>query len=126
VRTAADAAAAPRWRRTGAAGTLTWLESRARYAPEQPPDDVARRGEPTALVRWRIPLRAAGRSAVVAGTTSWVPGGPGGLARRPDARPAGVPAWPAIPALAAVAAGAVLLIRLRRRRAARPPLPSPR
>jgi hypothetical protein len=126
VRTAADAGAAPRWRRTGRAGALTWLESRARYAPEQPPDDVTRRRQASTLVRWRIPLRAQGERAVVAGTTSWLPGGPSGLPGRQRSGAPGTPAWPAIPAALALAAGAGLLVRTRRRRAARPPLPSPR
>ncbi len=127
VRVAADAGAPPLWRRTGPSGTLTWLESRARYAPEQPSDAIARRRTATVLARWRIPLRSGERRAEVAGTTSWLPGGPSGLPLDAVRGESGLPTWPAIPALAALAAvGAGLAVRLRRRRVARPPRPWPR
>jgi hypothetical protein len=54
---------------------LSWLESRARYAPGQPPDEVVRSGRRTVLTRWSVPVRAGGRGGAITGTTSWLPGG---------------------------------------------------
>jgi hypothetical protein len=119
VTAAADASAPPRWRRIGPAATLTWLESRARYAPEQPSDEIARRTSPTVLQRWEIPLRSGAARGGVRGTTSWLPSGPSGLplAAAEPAGGSGAPWWAigAVPLIALVALGRRAAARRRPR-----------
>lgn len=68
-----DPAAPPLWRRVAEVPRYGWLESRTRYQPEQPPDQVLRSAEPTVLTRWRIPVDVGGRRVDIAGDTRWIP-----------------------------------------------------
>lgn len=76
---AADAArprdpnATPRWRRISDRARYAWLESRARYPPEQVTDEVVAAGRRRVLSTWRIPLEVAGRRTELRGITSWIP-----------------------------------------------------
>ena len=64
---------APRWTRQGTEPVLTWLDRRLAYATGLPPDDVARRREPTTLVEWELPAEVDGRPVRLAGETAWHP-----------------------------------------------------
>lgn len=117
-RLAADPAAPPRWRRVSATPSYAWLDPRARYGPEQPPDEVVRRRRPVRLKTWTVPLRAGGRRAVLRGTTTWVPTDASGLPRTGDGDEHGSGAATAAVAggaAAALALGAAFAVRLRRR-----------
>lgn len=70
---AAEADAAPRWKKVADVPRYSWLESRARYARQQPPQAVLERDEPSVLLRWSVPVRAAGERVAITGETSWVP-----------------------------------------------------
>jgi hypothetical protein len=68
-----DAAGSPRWKLVSASPRLAWLDPRAVYAPGTPTPDVQSRLVPTDLIRWSVSIDFAGRRAVVAGVTQWVP-----------------------------------------------------
>lgn len=70
---AADPDAPPRWARASPGPSLTWLDTRAAYRLEQPPDAVVTGERPARLVAWSLGLRAGPRTAEVRGTTDWVP-----------------------------------------------------
>ncbi len=70
---ATDPAAPPRWRRVEEAPRYLWFDSRARYAPGQPPDVIAEGRSRTVLARWAVGLESSAGPAVVRGTTTWVP-----------------------------------------------------
>jgi hypothetical protein len=59
--------------RVASASSYSWLDLRLRYAAAAVPDDVQRRGEPTVLVRWTIPIEVGAVRHEVTGTTSFVP-----------------------------------------------------
>ena len=104
----------PVWRRIPGAGTLSWIEPRARYPADEPPESVVRRR--TVVKRWEVGLRVGGRRVPVRAETVWVP-----LARRAGAagrggRNGGGSALPWV-ALAVLGCGAGLWV-LRRRAAA--------
>lgn len=82
---AADAAAPPRWRRVDSANRYSWLDSRALYARQEPPDAVAQGGERKVLRKWSVPLELGARRAELAGTTSWVPSHQAGRAAAGEA-----------------------------------------
>ncbi len=104
TRVAVDADGAPLWRRVATAPSYAWLESRVRYAPEQPPEDVLRRERPVRLAGWAIPIASGGRRVELRGATNWLPTGPSGVPERSAARDgAGAPLW---------LAGALLVIAL--------------
>ena len=69
----ADPGAAPRWRRVDEAPRYLWFDSRADYAPGQPPDAIANRRSRTVLKRWTVPLESSAGQFALQGTTSWVP-----------------------------------------------------
>jgi hypothetical protein len=69
----ADSRAEPRWRQVEDVPQYGWLETRARYGPEQPPDEVIRRADPTVLTNWTVPLESGSRRFDLKGRTSWVP-----------------------------------------------------
>lgn len=79
-RVAADARARPAWRRVKKVPSFSWTEPRARYALEQPPDEIVREERPVRLKTWTVPIRAGDRTVELRGTTTWVPTGPSGLA----------------------------------------------
>ena len=81
---AVDPRSPPVWRRVRSQPSLTWIEPRARYAPEQPPDAIVQSGGPARLRAWEIPLVAGERRVVVRGTTDWIPTDAAGRARQPD------------------------------------------
>lgn len=68
-----DPDAAPRWRHVADVPRHAWLEPRARYPDEQPPDDVVARAAPTTLLEWAVPVLVDGQRVAVEGTTRWVP-----------------------------------------------------
>jgi hypothetical protein len=117
-RVAADPDAAPVWRKVKAVPSFTWTEHRARYALEQPPDEVVRAERRVRLLSWSVPLRAGGREAELRGTTDWVPTEASGvpLEGSEEGPGGGVPAGLlALLAGTAAAAGAALAARMRRR-----------
>lgn len=57
-----------------AGGQLIWLEPRAVYPSETPPDDVSDE-DPTVVLEWQVPVRIGDREDAIVGTTSWVPAG---------------------------------------------------
>ncbi|MHB8669940.1 MAG: hypothetical protein ACYDAD_05165 [Acidimicrobiales bacterium] len=68
-----DASAPPRWQRVSESPALSWLEPRALYPRDQPPDSVTGRSNPTDLVHWGVPMISGDRTVEVAGVTTWVP-----------------------------------------------------
>ena len=121
-RVAADARARPLWRRVQTVPSFTWIEPRAAYEREQPPDAALRGDEPVRLVGWRVPVSGAGRRAEIRGTTTWVPTGASGLPRKEaaDEDGGGLAAGPAIAlgALLALAFGFAVRLRTRSGRTA--------
>jgi len=107
-----DSRARPLWRQIEDAPQHGWLETRARYGPEQPPEDVARRSQPTVLTTWKVPLDIGSERFDLKGTTTWVP-----------FRPLGAPADDEggglldllLIVLAIVGVGALALLALRAR-----------
>lgn len=117
ARLPADAEAEPRWQPVSPVPSFTWIEPRARYAPEQPPDPVVQRGEPARLVSWAIPLTQGTRRVEVRGLTSWLPNTRSGVPEAPDEDgPGGVLPW-LIGGAAAVGVAVAASLRLRRRAA---------
>lgn len=114
---AADPRARPRWRRVDRAPQYAWLESRARYGPEQPPDGVLRRLGPTVLTNWVVPVRSAAGRRDVRGSTSWVPFTPPGRVAAGDG--GGGADLLALAVLAAGAGAAIALVSMLRRRRSR-------
>ena len=117
VQLAADADAPPRWRRVNENASFGWLDSRARYAPEQPPDEVVRRDRPAVLGTWRVPVRVGGRRLEITGRSRWVPTPTTG-ATRPAASGGEEPGteWLAGAIAVLVLAGLAVALRLRLRR----------
>ena len=95
-----------------------WLETRARYAPEQPPDDVVRRTEPTVLANWTVPLEIGSQRFDLKGRTSWVPFTQIGAPATEDGTGLVDLVLLAV-AVIGVAGLALLLLRVRARRASR-------
>lgn len=54
---------------------LSWLDARLRWRDEVPPAEVLRRGEPTVLGRWRVPVDVGGARTALTGEIRWVPSG---------------------------------------------------
>jgi hypothetical protein len=118
ARLPADAEARPRWETVSPVPSFTWIEPRARYAPEQPPDPVVQRGEPTRLVSWAVPLKQGERRVEVRGLTSWLPNTRSGVPEAPDEGGGGGDAvWWLIGGAAAVGLAVAAALRLRRRAA---------
>ncbi len=69
----ADPRARPRWREVAEDARYSWVETRARYPREQPPDAVVDAGRRRKLLDWTVPLEVGGRRAELRGATSWVP-----------------------------------------------------
>jgi hypothetical protein len=121
ARLPADAEARPRWRLVSPVPSFTWIEPRARYAPEQPPGPVVARGEPARLVSWSIPLTQDGRRVEVRGTTSWLPNTRSGVPEAPDEGGGFGGVWPwLIGGAAALGVAVAAAFRLRRRAAVTP------
>lgn len=103
-----DAAAAPRWVRTGGDGVLRWFDKRTHHRGYGPPPEVVDRARRTKIRDYRIPIIVGGEPAVIPGTLYW----------------RGDPPFPALTAISWLAAGgtAALLVAvmLGRRRWARP------
>lgn len=53
--------------------TYAWLDTRARYLRQQPPENVVAGTERVVLTNWKVPVRVGAREATIRGTTSWVP-----------------------------------------------------
>ncbi|MEJ7714883.1 MAG: hypothetical protein WKF40_03905 [Thermoleophilaceae bacterium] len=114
----ADPRAAPRWRTVEDVPQFGWLETRARYGPEQPPDDVARRPGPTVLTNWTVPLEIGSRRFDLKGRTSWVPFRQLGAPAEEDGNGL-LDLLLLVVAVLGVAGIALLLVRVRSRRASR-------
>ena len=115
---AADSRAKPRWRQVEDVPQHGWLETRARYAPEQPPEDVVRRTKPTVLANWTVPLEIGSRRFDLKGRTSWVPFTQIGAPATEDGTGLVDLVLLAV-AVIGVAGLALLLLRVRVRRASR-------
>ena len=117
---AVDPRARPFWRRVGSQPSLSWIEPRARYEPEQPPDAVVASRAPVRLRAWEIPIVTGTRRVTVRGTTDWVPTDAAGRPREPEAARSGG-ASGLLPGLLGgatlLALGVGLALRLRARRA---------
>ncbi len=68
----ADVGAAPEWTRLANEPRYAWLEDRARYPLEQPPEEVTTAGRPTVLLEWEIPLQHGQDRTAIRGQTSWM------------------------------------------------------
>lgn len=106
----ADAGAELLWREMGDAPRYNWLEPRAAFEREQPPQEVLNAGESATVLEWAVPARLAdGATQEITGRTTWLPLTP------PTAQSdGGVPTalWVAAPlALLAALAGALVLRR---------------
>jgi len=99
----ADAGAPPRWRRMAPDARYAWLDTRALYARQRPPRQVAEGGRRVVLKRWAIPLEAGANRVELRGATSWLPSAES--VRREGSGLGGG-------GLAAVAAAAVFLVAL--------------
>jgi hypothetical protein len=116
----------PAWRLAApGARSYTWLDARLRYPADLPPGDVLRRGEPTVVQRWEVPVLIGGLPQVLSGDITWVPEAEA-AARAGAAPPAasGPDRLPWVLLTGAVALVLVLAVGLRRRRAAHPAGPS--
>jgi hypothetical protein len=114
---AVDSRAPPVWRRVKSQASLTWIEPRARYSPEQPPDAVVQSPSPTRLRAWEIPLVVGDQRVAVRGTTDWVPVDAAGRPRQPEAAKGGSPSGLLLGALGGatlLALGGALALRARR------------
>jgi len=112
---AGDADAPPRWRRVDTANRYSWLETRALYAQQVPPETVVQSGERKVLRTWSVPLDLGTRRAEIAGTTSWVPSHQAGRAASGEADASWT--WLLAGGLPA-GLGLLAALQLRRRRAA--------
>lgn len=116
VPVSADPQAPPSWKRVADGPRFSWLEVRAAYDSEQPPDDVLARTTPTVVKEWTVPLEIDGERVEASGATSWVPSGP-----PPGSASSGEGLSTLLEVLlaaAGVAAVALLLVLVVRRRAA--------
>jgi hypothetical protein len=98
----ADADAPPQWQTVGEGSRYGWLEFRAVYPEEEPPEPVVETGGE--LVDWTVPLEVDGERREVAGVTSWVPAG------EPAAAAAPVPAGDESSLRPLLLAGAVVVL----------------
>lgn len=109
----------PRFVPYEAGGQIIWLEPRAVYPDELPPDDVSST-DPTVVARWAVPVRINERPAEILGVTEWVPDGTGPTVPTAGAVPPGndsrLTAW-VLAGLGVCGSGA-LVVALSRRRAA--------
>lgn len=65
---------AVQWRRISSQTQYAWLDTRTRYARQEPPAAVVNGTSKRLLGRWSIPLELAGsRRVELRGTTTWVP-----------------------------------------------------
>jgi len=64
---------AVQWRRISTQTQYAWLDTRTRYARQQPPAAVINGTSKRLLGRWTIPLRLAASRVELKGTTTWVP-----------------------------------------------------
>jgi hypothetical protein len=70
-----DPAAAPRWRRIGDQPRVAWHDHRAHWSGPDPQAVTAARGRRQVVVpNWQIPLRLGGRTLLLEGDVTWVPG----------------------------------------------------
>jgi hypothetical protein len=96
-----DPEAAPEWRRVGDGRSVAWHDHRAHWTGPDPPAVSANpRAIHVVVADWQIPLRQGGRTMVVRGDITWVPG--------PSP-------WPWVLAAVAVFAGALAAAGGRRR-----------
>ncbi|HEX8104689.1 MAG TPA: hypothetical protein VF533_18875 [Solirubrobacteraceae bacterium] len=112
-RPAPPGSARPVWRRLPGAATLSWVEPRARYGADEPPErDVGRR---TVVRRWTVDLRIGGRRVPVRAETVWVPVQRRGAAAagRSGAPAGGASAVPWIVVALLAAGGGAWLLRRR-------------
>jgi hypothetical protein len=112
--TVADPRAKPRWRQVDDSPQYAWLDTRARYGPDQPPDELLRRKTPTVLTTWTVPLEIGSERFELRGKTSWFPTEPPGTP--PDSGVSTVDlVLIGLAGLGVAAAVGVAVLRLRRR-----------
>jgi hypothetical protein len=70
-----DSGAAPRWRRISDGNVARWHDHRAHWMGSSDPPVVVRdRSRPHVVMRnWEVPVRVAGRTAVISGDSRWLP-----------------------------------------------------
>lgn len=93
--------------------SYSWLDSRLRYPRDEPPEGLDRK---QLVHRWRIPVSAGGRAAVIEGTVSWVPRAQAVRALRPTTVDDGFPWWLLLAVVPAL--GGFLWLRGRPKRGA--------
>lgn len=95
----------PRWTSVRPQRQLTWLERRAHYPEEEPPDAVRHAGQEADVADWSVPLTVAGTPATLTGVVRWIP-----AKRTAEEPPAtGGDEEPRMSPLALFGAGAVVL-----------------
>jgi len=114
----ADSQAKPRWRQVEDVPQYAWPETRARYGPGQPPDEIVRSSEPTVLTNWAVPLDIGSERFDLRGRTSWVPFTPLGAPAEEEGGGL-LDVLLLVLAVVGVAGLALLLLRVRSRRASR-------
>ena len=70
-----DATATPEWRKISDGNVARWHDHRAHWMGSSDPPVVARdRSRPHVVMRsWEVPLRVAGRTAIITGDARWIP-----------------------------------------------------
>ncbi|HEV2820759.1 MAG TPA: hypothetical protein VGW11_09655, partial [Solirubrobacteraceae bacterium] len=113
---AADADAQPLWREMADVPRYNWLEPRAAYQRERPPEEVLQSGESQTLLEWAVPVRLGdGTTREITGRTTWLPTSPPAV----QGEGGGVPSalWVLGPLALLAALGGALLLRRRAGRA---------
>jgi hypothetical protein len=107
-----DAGAPPRWVPVSRAGSVSWLEPRARYPRGEPPASIQRRRKVTTLAHWRVPVTVDGQRHDIEGTLQWAPAGVTNARHSPRGGSWRVP----LIAVAVIVVGGLLVARARTRR----------
>ena len=68
-----DPSRRPAWQSVSKVPRFGWIEPRAGYPDEEPPEDVIAAQAPTTLTEWEIPLRVGDSDVTATGVTTWEP-----------------------------------------------------
>ena len=68
-----DPSLPPDWERVSQVPRFGWVEPRAAYPEEEPPEDVIAARDRTTLLEWAVPMDVGGERVVATGHTLWDP-----------------------------------------------------